>query len=357
MSSALFRGNQLKVMHLMGSLRPSGMERMFLSAAPYLADLGVQSTIIGQGEHHTFVPELALAGYRVTTIASLRTPRGVRDWFRVIRSERPDIVHIHTEGAFASSVQGARWASAEVPVVRTVHNVFAPSGKARLSRVLQGRMSDPWVSDFIAVSPDVQDNERRFNRECRLILNWVDDKFFAARGLRAGNETARPSAVIVGNPSPIKNHLVALRAVKKAGCDLYYHGDEAIASAEEKSILDELAAAGRIRYRGVGDPTTSLKHASVFLLPSKHEGMPIALSEALVVGVPAIVNDVPGVQWARDFPNVHVVGEEQDVWDTAVFAATSVARLTGPDMVPLPLNLSARRGAEELSNLYRSHAN
>lgn len=343
----------MKVLHLMGSLRPSGMERMFLSAAKYLVASDVESIVVGQGRSHSFIPELCRAGYRVETIGPLKSISGVIAWMRLLRSERPDVIHIHTEGAFVLSVLGAKCALPGTPIIRTVHNVFNPSGRARRSRILQSRFADFAVSEFVAVSSDVQSNERLFKRNPRLIFNWVDDKFFTARDAPSQPD-AHCSAVIVGNPSPIKNHKLALSAVLNSRCDLYYHGDETNATVEEKRILDELERQSRLRYRGVGDPTLSLQSGSVFLLPSKHEGMPIALSEALVVGVPSIVNDSPGVQWARNFPGVTIISGEQDAWDAALMAVSSGAKGRLPSDSELPLDLSAKRGVEELVRTYRS---
>lgn len=341
----------MKVIHLMGTLRPSGMERMFISAAKYFADSECDSIIVGQGDMHTFIPTLTEAGYRVEIIKSLRSFAGIAMWMRLLRSERPDVIHIHTEGAFAFSVLSASLVLPKAPIIRTIHNVFTPTGRARVSRLIQAWLADFAVATFIAVSPDVQRNEVSFNRSSRLILNWVDDKFFLSRPARSNPIDDVPAAIIVGNASPIKNHLLALKAILSSEYSVYYHGDESGASAEETAILDSLEAAGRVRYRGVGDPTQSLSKASVFLLPSKHEGMPIALSEALVMGLPAIINDVPGVQWARDFPHVVVVRGGEEEWNRALRDISQV----GADVVDaeLPLDLSARRGVQELVSEYR----
>lgn len=344
----------MKVVHLMGSLRPSGMERMFISAAPYFFSSKCEPVIVGQGSEHSYLAPLSQAGYRVETIESIRSWQGMAAWQRLLRRERPDVIHIHTEGAFGASVLVAKAALPKVPVIRTVHNVFSPRGKARVSRFIQAKLADWAVSTFIAVSPDVQDNERKLGRSAELIFNWVDDQFFEARALRKSGKSESPTAVIVGNASKIKNHGLALRAVvENKKVSLYYHGDETAATREEKNLLDQLASEGRLLYRGVGDPLESLVKASVFLLPSKHEGMPIALSEALVVGVPAIINDVPGVQWAKEFPNVLSISENSREWDEAMTILAEGSKSLGVNQ-GLLLDLSARRGVKELLSVYCS---
>jgi glycosyltransferase involved in cell wall biosynthesis len=263
------------------------------------------------------------------------------------------VVHIHTEGAFVVSALVARASLPGTPIVRTVHSIFRPTGKAKLSRRLQGLAADRVVADFIAVSPEVRENERSYNRNARMIFNWVDDKYFQARKART-LQVSTPSAVIVGNSSPIKNQVLALRAVRNSGMDLYFHGDEAGATQEEVSILDALEHEGRLRHRGTSDPRASLLQGSVFLLPSRHEGLGIALAEALVAGLPAIVNDVPGLRWARDFPNVTALPIDQDAWNVAVKSVEQSPGIEATKADPLPIDLSPARGVSEYLDLYTS---
>ncbi|ALV42385.1 hypothetical protein AU252_15535 [Pseudarthrobacter sulfonivorans] len=345
----------MKIVHLMGALKPSGMERMFVSAAEHFRDAGLDTLIVGQGTEHPFAPELESAGYQVAAVPSLRTAAGAKAWATLLKSEKPDLIHIHTEGAFGLSTLAAKVALPKTPIIRTIHSYFRPQGKALLSRRAQAFVADRFVKQFIAVSPDVQDNERAFKRDPTLILNWVEDRFFTLRDVRTNlPKSEAAAAVIVGNSSHIKNHALALRAVKASSLDLYFHGDETGATAEEKAILDGLQAAGRLRHRGVSDPAESLLKASVFLMPSRHEGMPIALSEALVAGVPAIVNHAPGMMWAKEFPNVMKIGANQAEWNRAleIFGLPDFRAQLQP--APAPLDLSARRGVGELVTAYRS---
>jgi glycosyltransferase involved in cell wall biosynthesis len=344
----------MKIVHLMGALKPSGMERMFVSAATHLRDAGIDTLIVGQGTDHPFTPELEAAGYRVASVPSLRTIAGAKAWAALLKAEQPDLVHIHTEGAFALSTVAAKLALPRTPIVRTIHSYFHPKGKALLSRKAQAFVADKLIKQFIAVSPDVQENEKDFNREPALILNWVEDRFFTLRDVRANLPQDEASAVIVGNSSHIKNHALALRAVRDSTLDLYFHGDETGATPEERAILDELEAAGRLRHRGVSDPGPSLLKASVFLMPSRHEGMPIALSEALVAGVPAIVNHAPGMMWARQFPNVMKIGANQPEWNKALYIFSLPDFRAQLKPADAPLDLSARRGVSELVSLYRA---
>lgn len=337
----------------MGALRPSGMERMFLSASTYFREAGVETIIVGQGSDQPFAQNLIHAGYRVEIIPSLKTYKGAKGWAKILREVRPSVIHIHTEGAFVVSAYVARVSLPRTPIVRTIHSIFRPTGRAWLSRRLQSLAADRIVRDFVAISPEVKENERIYGRNAHLIFNWVDDRYFEISRRRT-QQFSKPSAVIVGNSSPIKNQILALRAVQKSGLDLYFHGDETGATPQEVSILNSLEQEGRLLHRGTSDPETSLLYGSIFLLPSRHEGLGNALAEALVAGLPAIVNDVPGLRWACDFPGVTVLPVDQKAWDAALGSVIPRPQARPRTAQEFPIDFSPARGISEYMHLYRS---
>ena len=346
----------MRVLHLLGSLQPSGMERMLVSAVGSLNDAGIETIIVGQGENNPFEEELRQVGYKVFIIPRVRTIRGLAAWFELVVRLAPDVVHIHAEQAFSAAVIASRLASSRTPIIRTIHGLFAPKGRSLRSRRLQAFASDRFVARFVAPSPDVQDNERRFGRECDLVYNWVDDRFFHVGRARISRPTSlrsRLSAVLVGNASPIKNQELALEALEGLPIDLFFHGSEVDASPLEVAILDRLALAGRLLHRGMGDPAKSLSDADVFLLPSKHEGFSVALAEALTAGVPSIISPAPGLSWATAQPLVSVVGTDVDSWRTALGAVRARDRRDQTPEMPI-IDFSARRGVREYLALYLS---
>jgi glycosyltransferase involved in cell wall biosynthesis len=236
-----------------------------------------------------------------------------------------------------------------VPVIRTVHSIFDASGRWWLSRRLQGMVADRFVQEFVACSADVAGNEERFARNPRIIMNWVDDRYHHAETRTPDSESGLdPLAVIVGNCSDIKNHELALAVLLDAGFRIAHLGDESRASSAEATLLDEAAQTHRLATRGVGDPLPWLRRADLFAFPSRYEGMGVALAEAVAMGVPSLVNDVPGLAWARHAPGVQFAASPEG-WRTAVanHNAKNVSRID----IALP-DLRAERGAREYTDVY-----
>jgi glycosyltransferase involved in cell wall biosynthesis len=63
-----------------------------------------------------------------------------------------------------------------------------------------------------------------------------------------------------------------------------------------RARLEELGLGERFRFLGYQhDPVPILAAADVFTLSSRHEGLPIALLEAMALGVPSVLTAVGGV--------------------------------------------------------------
>jgi glycosyltransferase involved in cell wall biosynthesis len=347
----------MKVAHLLGSLMPSGMERMLVSSAQHFEALGVSTLVIGQGNRHPFAGALRDAGLTVEIVSPVAHREGRSALRRLLRASKPDVVHIHAEANFALTVSAVLSALPGVAIVRTVHSVFLNSGRGYVTRRAQAYLADGFVHTFVAPSPDVARNELRYNRQCEVIFNWVEDRFHALREKRASaaNSAAHErqrSVVIVGNSSPIKNQVRVLEALLPTRLDVYMHGDESKASARERELLDRLEAAGRLRHRGVGDPAESLTRASAYAMPSVQEGMGVALAEALTVGLPCYVTDAPGLQWPKRLAGVTSLPNEHDPWARAMHELDTQSGDVDWVIPPVDIDFSATRGAAEYADLY-----
>lgn len=337
-----------RVAHVLGPLRPSGMERMLVSGAPHFRDIGIENLVIGLGSDHPFAPSLRAVGNEVLEIPAFGSG-GARQLVAALMRYRPDVVHLHTEGNYLGMVAACRLGASRAPIVRTIHNAFAATGRWRKRRLMQARLADPLVFQLVVPSSDVAAIESEQGRATRTILNWVDDRFFGVRRPPQVDISSRkPIAVLVGNCSEIKRHELALHAALDAGYRVAHLGDETGASEAEVDLLNKIDARGRLIHRGVRDPIDALREADVFMMPSVREGMPVSLAEALVSGLPALISDSPGLRWAKSIPGVQVLPDEVASWSDALVARPM------PCPAQQVIDFSARRGVREYGALYES---
>ena len=346
----------MRVVHLLASLRPSGMERMLVSAAPYFAKAGIDSVLVGQGADHPYAHELAAVGYRVRTIPRIKSIAGWRAWMTLLREEQPNVIHIHPEGAFALSVLAARYAAPDARVVRTIHSFFLAEGWWAIKRRAQAMASDRHVDEFVALGEEMVRHEASFGRECVVIPNWVDDRFLGV----VQEPRKDVDIVIVGNCAPVKRHGVALSAALENGWTVAHLGHEGEIEAQEKDQLAALADAGLLRQRGVDDPLPWLRRSRVYVMPSVREGFPVALAEAISLGCVCVVNQAPGFDWALRYPLVSATnaGNPSD-WGAELRRSLDLAGALGtPALADAQRDLArghlaARINVEKYVRLYR----
>ncbi|MGY2746013.1 CDP-glycerol glycerophosphotransferase family protein [Arthrobacter sp. UYCu723] len=105
--------------------------------------------------------------------------------------------------------------------------------------------------------------------------------------------------VAIGRLSPEKDHAKLIRAFARFHGDsptskLLILGDGPLREDLERLIAD-LGATDFIWLAGQrSNPYPALKHAHCFVLSSLHEGQPMVLFEAMILGLPIVCTDMPG---------------------------------------------------------------
>lgn len=127
-----------------------------------------------------------------------------------------------------------------------------------------------------------------------VIPNYVDtSRFRPLPG--ATRENGR--VVFVGRLEPEKNVSALLEAVQPLpGIRLTIAGDGSLRSRLEREARDlgvEAEFLGRVEH---DDLPALLNRSQVFVLPSRYEGSPKALIEAMACGVPVVGTRVPGIE-------------------------------------------------------------
>jgi glycosyltransferase involved in cell wall biosynthesis len=110
---------------------------------------------------------------------------------------------------------------------------------------------------------------------------------------------AAPRAVFIGRLAPEKGLDLLIEAWPlvcaehaQARLILIGEGPERPALAGR---IAQLGLSGTVELAGVtDDPARALRGADLFVLPSREEGMSVALLEAMALGVPLVASDIPG---------------------------------------------------------------
>jgi glycosyltransferase involved in cell wall biosynthesis len=313
-------GPALHVSYLSAGLRERGYETMLVAGS------------VGQGEQSmAYVAEEL--GVPVVTIPHLhREISPVRDLLatirlaRIIRAERPVILHTHTAKAGAVGRVAALLAGRRRPpiIVHTFHGHVLRgyfgrfwTGFFRLLERLLARITDV----LVAVSPEVRDELVSFGvapaskfRVIRLGIE-LDQRLSPDGAARAETRRVmgiRGERVVVGwigRMTAVKRTDVVLRAfrrLRQEGVDavLCMVGD----GPDRRSVEDLAGELGIMRdclFPGYREDVGPFFAAfDVFVLPSGNEGTPVTAIEALASGCPVVATRVGGV------PDVVTDGED-----------------------------------------------
>ncbi|HWG75609.1 MAG TPA: glycosyltransferase family 4 protein [Steroidobacteraceae bacterium] len=274
-----------------------------------LAKLGAEVTVIGRKSHR---PRNIGDHWNGIRLHWLWSPggRGFEAAIHTILAvlcagiRRPDVLHIHAVGP-SIAVPLAKILGLRVVVTHHGQDYLREKWRGpekaliRLGELFAVRFSDALIS----VSSSVQAALRaQHGREATWIPNGV-----SAQPMPAGNAlldkyqlTRQHYVVQVSRLVPEKRQLDLIHAFRAAqlpgwklvlvggapASDPYAAAVHALAAGDDSIVCTGTLAAPEAHELLAG--------AGAFVLPSSHEGLPIALLEAIAYGVPSLASDIPG---------------------------------------------------------------
>jgi glycosyltransferase involved in cell wall biosynthesis len=296
-----------------------------------------------------------------------RDARAIRELRRIIRTERPDVLHTHTAKAGGAGRIAAMLARTEAPavVVHTYHGHvlrgYFGGAKERFYRLLE-RVLARRTSRLVAVSAEVRDDLVALGvapASKFVVIPYGFD--LASGGDTADAERARVRTELgadddtfvvgwVGRLTEIKRPLDLVRvlaALVEQGVDalLCVVGD-----GPERPAVEELAGtlgvAGRCRLVGYRQELAAWYAAfDAFCLTSANEGTPVAAIEALAAEVPVVATRAGGTAAVVDDG---VSGFLTAVGDVDALAARLAELAADPGLRAA----MGRRGAEQMRERY-----
>ncbi len=292
-------------MQVLLNLGRGGMEAMAVGLAVALRRRGRRPVVIALdagGEHEAVLREAAVE-YHVMGGRRLADPR--RHWrlARLLRRVRPRVVHTHHFATLLHSLAASRLAG--VPrLVHTEHSFEYLKDRPDFRLVLRGmsRATTAFVTVGATMRPFYADRVRIAARRLKVITNGVHLERYRVAADRAAGRAASglPSGFLVGTAGrlfPEKDYGVLLRAVQAAAGLVPSLALALIGDGPERGPLEvsarQLGIADRVRFLGWRhDVADLLPLLDVFVMTSRHEGLPLVVLEAMASGVPVLTTPV-----------------------------------------------------------------
>ena len=217
----------------------------------------------------------------------------------VMKQEKPDVVHTHLNvikyAAVAARLCGIR-------CVHTVHNVAHEEAEGRLQKITNTIYFRRGWAVPVALSPKVQATILSFyglkEEQVPMIYNGVD---LGKCCPKEDYSLSKPARLLhIGRFNEQKNHKGLLEAFAQIvktfpDCCLQLIGDGDL-EEETRNHVKDLGLQEKVLF--LGNQTNVypfLQEADLFLLPSKFEGMPMTIIEAMGTGIPIVASAVGGV--------------------------------------------------------------
>jgi glycosyltransferase involved in cell wall biosynthesis len=285
------------VLPLMRAIRARGHEVVGICAEGKLLD-----AVRAEGFRIVSVP----FARRLSPLAHAKAFFGL---VRLLRAERPDIVHAHMPISGFLARLAARLAG--VPrVAYTCHGFLFNQDGSWLRRT--GSIAMEWIGGrltdvYMTVSTSEATDARRLHifRNAVVVGNGRDPAVFrpdpAARSaIRAALGTPADRVVVVAVSRLVRDKgypelAAAMRNVP--GAELWVVGERLVSDRGEDmaELLTESGLGDRLRLLGYRDDVAAvLASADIFVLPSYFEAMPMSVIEAMLVGLPVVASDIRG---------------------------------------------------------------
>lgn len=284
----------MKILYVIDGLPLGGTENQLLSLLPDLARDHQIVLVTLKDNDRPNLGELPVARrYRLGLRRHRALLGAVRKLKRIIAEEKPDLVR----SQLCWSSVAARLATPKsIPLIFSLHSTLSEDGYAKSKKILWlEKLTYARRHTVLGVSHHVIADFDKYvgiKGGAEVLTNFVRPEFLQ---LRRNRESFSPPfrLVAVGNLKPVKNYRYLLEAMKQlprdVELDVYGEG------AERPALEREIESNGlNVRLMGVRDDMWNvLPDYDLFVMPSHYEGCPNAVIEAMAVGLPALLSDIP----------------------------------------------------------------
>lgn len=285
---------------MISSLIKGGSERVMCNLADYFVQQGNRVTLVTQYQREDEYPlnpkvKRILSQITEAEMGRNRISNFIRRFQKlrnIWKTEKPDAILVFIGKNNFMALLTA-W-GLHIPVVVSVRADPNQEYPNRWMRFMARHLFKKAAGVILQTRACMEFFPKAVQRKSVILHNPVNEVFF-----ENPYEGEREHTIVtVGRIDENKNQALLLRAFALIAADypdyqiiLYGKGDQ---EENLKQLADNLEIADRVIFAGnVSDVAGKIKKAGVFVLTSNTEGMPNALIEAMVLGLPVIATDCP----------------------------------------------------------------
>ena len=340
----------MKILQIIPDFGMGGAETMCEGLCRELTRRGHSVVAVSLYSHHTPITDRMEAdGLKVRYLGKRRglAPGCIGRLRQLILEEEPDVLHTHLHALKYAALANL---GLGLPLLHTVHNQ-ADREAARLDRFLSRFLFTRGFATPVSLSREIQKSVMTLyglkEEATPVVHNGIDLSRCRVKSHDAVHYPVR--LIHVGRFYEQKNHaciLEALALLQKRGQNVTVscYGDGPLMG----KIRQQAAAMGlenRMLFQGVtGDIFPQLEKSDIFILPSKWEGIPMTVIEAMGSGLPVIASRVGGLEdMITDGVSGLLIAPQPEA------LAEAVCRLIGDEALRERLGENAQQAAKAFS--------
>jgi glycosyltransferase involved in cell wall biosynthesis len=364
----------INVIHIASGDSWAGAEVQLYTLAKALYsfdDVSVRIILLNHGELES---RLQAAGVSVTVLDETRL-NGIQIFWRIrqlLKQWRPDIVHTHRLKENILGGLAARFAG-NIPSLRTVHGApeHWPGWRKPHKKFIYGlnhKIGKYLQCKIVSVSDELAEL-LKFDfpsRAIEVIENGIDIEAMSPIAKDADppvNPDTPAKVGIVGRLVPVKrvDLFIKLAGYMKQhyherAVHFHIYGDGPLREELER-LVAELDLEDCVTFEGhCNNIHQEMASLDALIIISDHEGLPMNLLEAMVLGIPVIAHSIGGIPKVLGYDKYGYLVNSQDIPD---YGSRLIEVLDNPETVK-PLVAAARKhisdsySAESNANHYRN---
>lgn len=353
----------MKVLQVIPSFRMAGAEIMCENLCYTLKKCGCDVVAVSfYSERTAITSRIEQAGIRLIYLdKKLGLDISVyQKLFKLLKKEKPDIIHTHI-GASRYALPVAFLCG--IPVkIHTVHSV-AQQEQEKAGKIINNFLFKHCSVVPVALSEEVKKTVEEVyglsEQKIPVVFNGIDLSKCQIKMNYAKKETFK--ILHIGRFMDVKNHALILKsfaefAEKHPDARLQLIGDGELRK-EMEQLAAELGVAKEVQFAGIQSKVYPWLHdADVFILPSKYEGVPMTLIEAMGTGLPIIASAVGGISdMLKDGESALLIQPTQQELEFAlerIYKDEVLRRSLGESALKASKKFSSREMARKYMELY-----